>query len=65
MLQDLAALAPPAIVCVAFVIGAWVIVRKELAPRRRKQAEDEAASAGERPADGELGRGLYFTTSTI
>ncbi len=52
MLQDLAALAPPAIVGIAFVIGAWVIVRKELAPRRRKQAEDEAAADGERPADG-------------
>ena len=24
MLQDLAALAPPAIVCVAFLVGAWV-----------------------------------------
>ena len=35
MLQDLAALAPPAIVCVAFLVGAWAIVRRELAPRRR------------------------------
>jgi hypothetical protein len=36
MLQDLAALVPPVIVCVAFVAGAWFIVRKELAPRRRQ-----------------------------
>jgi flagellar biosynthesis/type III secretory pathway M-ring protein FliF/YscJ len=65
MLQDLAALAPPAIVCVAFVIGAWVIVRKELAPKRRQRAEDEAVADGERSTDGELGRSLYFTTSAI
>ena len=55
MLQDLAALAPPAIVCVAFVVGAWVIVRKELAPKRRR-AEDEASSDEERSADSGLGR---------
>jgi hypothetical protein len=39
MLQDLAALAPPAIVCVAFLVGAWVLVRKELAPKRRARAQ--------------------------
>jgi amino-acid N-acetyltransferase len=65
MLQDLAALAPPAIVCAAFAVGAWVVVRRELAPKRRKRAEDEALSDGERSADGELGRSLYFTTSAI
>ena len=65
MLQDFAALAPPAIVCVAFVIGAWVIVRKELAPKRRKRAEEETVPDGERSSDGELGRSLYFTTSRI
>jgi len=65
MLQDLAALAPPAIVCVAFVVGAWVVVRRELAPKRRKRTEDEAVSDGERSADRELGRSLYFTTSAI
>jgi hypothetical protein len=43
MLQDLAALAPPAIVCVAFVVGAWAIVRRELAPKRRARAQAEAA----------------------
>jgi hypothetical protein len=51
MLQDLAALAPPAIVAVAFLIGAWVIVRRELAPKRRQRAADEAASD-----EGTLGR---------
>ena len=42
MLQDLAALAPPAIVCVAFLVGAWVIVRRELGPKRRERAQAEA-----------------------
>jgi hypothetical protein len=62
--QDLAALAAPAIVCVAFLIGAWAIVRRELAPKRRlrEQAEaleDEEAAAAERAhehADREQGR---------
>jgi hypothetical protein len=54
MLQDLAALAPPAIVCVAFLVGAWVLVRKELAPKRRARAQagrmqaDAAADERER-----------------
>jgi hypothetical protein len=58
MLQDLAALAPPAIVCAGFLIGAWVLVRKELAPRRRARQEAEAAEdALERErADHEHGR---------
>ena len=52
MLQDLAALAPPAIVCVAFVVGAWALVRRELAPKRRARAQaaraEADAAAGER-----------------
>jgi hypothetical protein len=44
MLSDLAALAPPAIVCVAFVVGAWAIVRRELAPKRRERAQAMAAA---------------------
>jgi hypothetical protein len=47
MLQDLAALAPPAIVCAAFLVGAWALVRKELAPKRRARTQADAA-AGER-----------------
>jgi hypothetical protein len=45
MLQDLAALAPPAIVCVAFLVGAWALVRRELAPKRRARAEADRAQA--------------------
>jgi ABC-type nickel/cobalt efflux system permease component RcnA len=45
MLQDLAALAPPAIVCAAFLVGAWALVRRELAPKRRARAEASRAQA--------------------
>lgn len=44
MMQDLAALAPPAIVCAAFLIGAWALVRRELAPKRRARAVARAAT---------------------
>ena len=39
MMQDLATLAPSAIVCVAFLVGAWALVRRELAPKRRARAQ--------------------------
>jgi hypothetical protein len=55
MLQDLAALAPPAIVCVAFLVGAWVLVRKELAPKRRARAQAGRAQAGRAQADSATG----------
>jgi hypothetical protein len=58
MLQDLAALTPPAIVCVAVLIGAWAIVRRELAPKRKERAE-AAVTADEDAADHEHGRSLY------
>jgi len=53
MTQDLAALAPSAIVCVAFLIGAWMLLRRELAPKRRDRAKADAAAADGR--DGEQG----------
>jgi hypothetical protein len=65
MLQDLAALTPPAIVCAAVLIGAWAIVRRELAPKRRERAEAAAADGEERAVDREQGRSLYFPTSAI
>jgi hypothetical protein len=46
MLQDLAALTPPLIVCVAFLIGVGFLVRRELAPKRRAAR----AAAGTPPA---------------
>ena len=59
MLQDLAALTPPAIVCAAVLIGAWAIVRRELAPKRRERAEAGVSADEERAADREHGRSLY------
>ena len=58
MLQDLAALAPPAIVCAAFLVGAWVILRRELAPKRRARAQAATAAekGAEEPAEQERGR---------
>ena len=44
MLQDLAALTPPLVVCVAFLIGAGWLLRRELAPRLRARKNDAAAS---------------------
>jgi hypothetical protein len=66
MLQDLAALTPPAIVCAAVLIGAWAIVRRELAPKRRERRAEAGVSADEeRAVDREHGRSLYFPTSAI
>lgn len=45
MLQDLAALAPSLIVAVAFLWGVWALVRRELAPKKRRAAGRSAASA--------------------
>ena len=35
LLKDLAALTPPAVVCVAFVVGLVLLLRREMAPKRR------------------------------
>jgi hypothetical protein len=48
MLQDLAALVPSAIVCVAFLIGAWMLLRRELGPKRRARARADASAADAR-----------------
>jgi hypothetical protein len=59
MSQDLAALGPSAIICAAFLIGAWAILRKELAPKRRARAQAKSRSvagqAPREPADHEQG----------
>jgi hypothetical protein len=55
MLQDLAALAPPAIVCAAFLVGAWALVRRELAPKRRARAQADADGREREQADREQG----------
>src|SRR5271168_5000609 len=63
MLQDLAALTPPAIVAAAVLIGAWAIVRRELAPKRKERGGAGATADEERAVDREHGRSLYFPTS--
>jgi hypothetical protein len=57
MLQDLEALAPSVIICAAFLVGAWAIVRRELAPKRRGrgQAQAVADQSPREPADHEQG----------
>lgn len=40
LLSDLAALTPPAVVCVAFLIGVGLFLRHQLGPKR-ESAEDE------------------------
>ncbi|MBV9383396.1 MAG: hypothetical protein JOY82_05500 [Streptosporangiaceae bacterium] len=47
MLQDLAALTPPLVVCAAFLIGVGWLLRREMAPRRRARR-----NAAADPADG-------------
>jgi hypothetical protein len=65
MLQDLAALTPPAIVCAAVLIGAWAIVRHELAPKRKERADARVAADEERAVDREHGRSLYPDISDL
>jgi hypothetical protein len=47
MLQDLAALTPPLIVCVAFLVGVGVLVRRELAPKWRARKDPGESGPGE------------------
>ncbi|WP_300610135.1 hypothetical protein [Trebonia sp.] len=51
MAQDLAAVAPSAIVCAAFLIGAWMLLRRELAPKRRSQAKGDAGAGEQRASE--------------
>jgi len=61
--QDLAALAPTAIVAVAFVVGVWLLLRRELAPRRRDRMD---ATSGEGAPSAESDRkSLYFAAWRI
>src|ERR1700749_566854 len=48
LLKDLAALTPPAVVCVAFVVGLVLLLRREMAPKRRvrEDARREAENSG-------------------
>ena len=52
MSLDLAALAPSVIVCVAFLIGGWMLLRRELAPRPAAGPRPMAT----RPVNGHMNR---------
>ncbi len=41
MLSDLAALTPPAVVCAAFLIALVLLLRREMAPKRRTGEESD------------------------
>lgn len=56
MAQDLAALLPSVIVCVAFLIGAGMLLRREMAPKRRARGNGDTGR-GVRPAEGENDEG--------
>jgi hypothetical protein len=40
MLQDLAALTPPLVVCVAFLVGVVLFLRRQMGARRRPEQRD-------------------------
>jgi membrane protein insertase Oxa1/YidC/SpoIIIJ len=49
MWQDLAALTPPLIVCVAFLIGVAMLLRREMSPKRRAERNDRRRSRDQQP----------------
>jgi hypothetical protein len=48
MWQDLAALTPPLIVCVAFIIGLVIFLRRQMGPKRNGSRRDRRRSRGPR-----------------
>jgi hypothetical protein len=48
MWSDLAALTPPLVVCVAFLIGLAVFLRREMSPKRRAERAAKRRSSGPR-----------------
>ena len=49
MWQDLAALTPPLVVCVGFIIGLVLLLRREMAPKRRAARNARHRSRDHRP----------------
>jgi membrane protein insertase Oxa1/YidC/SpoIIIJ len=60
MWQDLAALTPPLVVCVAFLIGLVMFLRREMSPKRRafreakRNAEQNSKDRSGRPGSGNI-----------
>ena len=40
MWQDLAALTPPLVMCVAVLIGVAILLRREMSPKRKSERND-------------------------
>ena len=49
MWSDLAALTPPLVVCVAFLIGVAMLLRSQLSPKRRAQRDERRQPPDQRP----------------
>jgi hypothetical protein len=49
MWQDLAALTPPLVVCLAFIIGVALLLRREMSPKRRAARNARRRERGPRP----------------
>ena len=43
MWQDLAALTPPLVMCVAVLIGVAILLRREMSPKRKDEQNDRRA----------------------
>ena len=48
MWQDLAALTPPLVVCVAFIIGVAIFLRRQMGARRGRPPRDRDRSRDQR-----------------
>jgi membrane protein insertase Oxa1/YidC/SpoIIIJ len=48
MWQDLAALTPPLLVCVAVLIGVVMLLRREMSPKRRAERNERRRSPDQR-----------------
>jgi hypothetical protein len=48
MWSDLAALTPPLVVCVAFLIGLGMFLRREMSPKRRAERDAKRRPPGPR-----------------
>jgi len=51
MASDLAAVAPSLIVCVAFLIGVGLVLRREMAPKRRAGVKGDDSTDDQRPGE--------------
>ena len=48
MWSDLAALTPPLVVCVAFLIGVAMLLRSQMSPKRRAERAERRRSPDQR-----------------